>query len=391
MVVGTGHRRRSWPRARRTSTKSGPRRPTPSRPWPTGSGARRCPAGQASSPRTSRSSWPATSGPSSARSEIRDHQRDRRRRDGARGRIRRRLARLPPMSPLDRGPQVATARLGPAAPKRSCWRSAGGLRPGESGSEGSREPPGARASFRVEDRRPGATPQSLANPPASVAPKTYWPRNEIISQPRRGDRHDKVLTPDGRPSGTTKAFRLPWESSSPGLLKASRPWRGRGRSFTRRRPTLMKRRDALKAMAGLAATSALGGLARGSQQAPGDDIPLPELIRKIGPMMDTIPIEVSSLATGLSLITGPGGNITGAGRPRRHASWSTPSCPPERADLVRDRPQAGRGADHADQHPLALRPHRRQRRAGRGRGRRSSPTRTSGRGSAPSNTSPTSR
>ena len=71
----------------------------------------------------------------------------------------------------------------------------------------------------------------------------------------------------------------------------------------------MKRRDALKAVAGLAATSALGGLARGSQ-APGDDIPLPELVGKIGPMMESIPIEVSGLATGLSLITGPGGNIT---------------------------------------------------------------------------------
>jgi cyclase len=71
----------------------------------------------------------------------------------------------------------------------------------------------------------------------------------------------------------------------------------------------MHRRDALKAMAGLAATSALGGLARG-EQASGDDMPLPEMIRKLGPMMDTIPIEVSSLGTGLSLISGPGGNIT---------------------------------------------------------------------------------
>ena len=70
----------------------------------------------------------------------------------------------------------------------------------------------------------------------------------------------------------------------------------------------MQRRDALKAMAGLAATSAFGSVAKGSQ-APGDDIPLPELIRKLGPMMDTIPIQVSSLGAGLSLISGPGGNI----------------------------------------------------------------------------------
>jgi cyclase len=73
----------------------------------------------------------------------------------------------------------------------------------------------------------------------------------------------------------------------------------------------MQRRDALKAMAGLAAGSAFGSVAKGSQQAPGDDVPLPELVHKLGPMMDTIPIQVSSLATGLSLITGPGGNITG--------------------------------------------------------------------------------
>jgi cyclase len=72
----------------------------------------------------------------------------------------------------------------------------------------------------------------------------------------------------------------------------------------------MKRRDALKAMTGLAATSALGGLARASEQAPGDDISLPQLVSKIGPMMDSIPIEVRPLAGALALITGPGGNIT---------------------------------------------------------------------------------
>jgi cyclase len=72
----------------------------------------------------------------------------------------------------------------------------------------------------------------------------------------------------------------------------------------------MKRRDALAAMAGLAATSALGGFARGAQQSPGDEVTLPEMIRKIGPMMDSIPIQVAGLGTNLSLITGPGGNIT---------------------------------------------------------------------------------
>ena len=90
----------------------------------------------------------------------------------------------------------------------------------------------------------------------------------------------------------------------------------------------MQRRDALKALAGLAATSAFGSVAKGSQQAPGDDIPLPELVKKLGPMMDTIPIQVSSLATGLSLIAGPGGNITGLVGPTA-SSWSTRSCPPK--------------------------------------------------------------
>ncbi len=71
----------------------------------------------------------------------------------------------------------------------------------------------------------------------------------------------------------------------------------------------MQRRDALKAMAGLAATSALGGLARAAQQGPNDDIPLPELVKKLGPMMTNVPIQVTDLSAGLSLITGPGGNI----------------------------------------------------------------------------------
>jgi cyclase len=72
----------------------------------------------------------------------------------------------------------------------------------------------------------------------------------------------------------------------------------------------MKRRDALKTMGALTATTALGGLARAAQQTSGEEISLPEMIRKIGPMMDSIPIVVSGLGAGLSLITGPGGNIT---------------------------------------------------------------------------------
>ena len=66
----------------------------------------------------------------------------------------------------------------------------------------------------------------------------------------------------------------------------------------------------MKAMAGLVASSSLGGMARAARQSPGDDISLPELVSKIGPMMNSIPIEVKSLDGALSLITGPGGNIT---------------------------------------------------------------------------------
>jgi cyclase len=71
----------------------------------------------------------------------------------------------------------------------------------------------------------------------------------------------------------------------------------------------MKRRDALKALTALAASASLGNLAKGSQ-GPSDDISLPDLVRKLGPMMDTIPIEVATLGNDLKLITGPGGNIT---------------------------------------------------------------------------------
>jgi glyoxylase-like metal-dependent hydrolase (beta-lactamase superfamily II) len=71
----------------------------------------------------------------------------------------------------------------------------------------------------------------------------------------------------------------------------------------------MKRRDALKAMAGLTATSVLGGVPR-AEQDQGDEMPLPVAYRKIYPRFEKLPIKVSRLATGLSLIAGPGGNVT---------------------------------------------------------------------------------
>ena len=43
-------------------------------------------------------------------------------------------------------------------------------------------------------------------------------------------------------------------------------------------------------MAGLAATSVLGGVARAAQQAQDDDIPLPVAYRKIYPRFETLPI-----------------------------------------------------------------------------------------------------
>ena len=73
-------------------------------------------------------------------------------------------------------------------------------------------------------------------------------------------------------------------------------------------PMTMKRRDALKVIGGLAAASASMGF-----QAPSaDDIPLPDLFKNFGPMMDAVPIKVEpdAFAPGLGLITGPGGNIT---------------------------------------------------------------------------------
>ncbi|WP_435008454.1 MBL fold metallo-hydrolase [Tundrisphaera lichenicola] len=70
----------------------------------------------------------------------------------------------------------------------------------------------------------------------------------------------------------------------------------------------MNRRDTLKMMASLAASSAWASPAL-SQQVAGDEIPLPELMAKVLPAMNSIPIEVSSLGSRLYLVTGPGGNV----------------------------------------------------------------------------------
>lgn len=76
----------------------------------------------------------------------------------------------------------------------------------------------------------------------------------------------------------------------------------------------MNRRDALKAMTSLAASSAWAGPAM-ARQGSTDDLPLPELMRKILPSMTSIPLATSGLAPGLSLVTGPGGNVAALAGP----------------------------------------------------------------------------
>ncbi len=70
----------------------------------------------------------------------------------------------------------------------------------------------------------------------------------------------------------------------------------------------MKRRDALKAMAGAAVSSAWALAARAAQD-PAGEVPLPQLMAQLGPMMNAVPIAVATLTPGLSTLAGPGGNI----------------------------------------------------------------------------------
>jgi len=76
----------------------------------------------------------------------------------------------------------------------------------------------------------------------------------------------------------------------------------------------MNRRNAIRAMAGLAAGSVWSGRA-GAFQGASEDIPLPELVRKLIATMDSTPIRVEELAPGLSLISGPGGNVAALAGP----------------------------------------------------------------------------
>ena len=130
-------------------------------------------------------------------------------------------------------------------------------------------------------------------------------------------------------------------------------------------------------------------MARAAQQSPGQDISLPELIKQVGPMMDSIPIEARSLDGALSLITGPGGNITALAGPDGVVMVDAfvPSKGAELAPIVR---KLGEGPitlinthwhfDHSAATPRSP-----------GSAPGSTPTRPSGAGWRPSSTWPTSR
>ncbi len=70
----------------------------------------------------------------------------------------------------------------------------------------------------------------------------------------------------------------------------------------------MNRRDAMRMFAGLAASTACAGPAGAFQGSP-DELSIPDLLRKLGPMMNQAPIRVEPLAPGFSVLSGPGGNI----------------------------------------------------------------------------------
>jgi len=69
----------------------------------------------------------------------------------------------------------------------------------------------------------------------------------------------------------------------------------------------MKRRDALKTMAGLAAAT-WAGPAR-AQHEPGAEVSLPELMQKHVPAFGTMAIRSTVVTPSLSLLSGPGGNV----------------------------------------------------------------------------------
>ena len=70
---------------------------------------------------------------------------------------------------------------------------------------------------------------------------------------------------------------------------------------------MIRRRELLRAGLGTASALLVAGAARA--QAPNDDSDPAALIAKMGPMMSKIPIEVVTIADGLDLIKGAGGNV----------------------------------------------------------------------------------
>ena len=76
----------------------------------------------------------------------------------------------------------------------------------------------------------------------------------------------------------------------------------------------MKRRDAIKTMAGLAGSAAWAGPALARQGSAADET-LPQLINRALPGMGTIPIQAAAIAPGLTLFSGPGGNVAALAGP----------------------------------------------------------------------------
>ena len=72
----------------------------------------------------------------------------------------------------------------------------------------------------------------------------------------------------------------------------------------------MNRRESLATLAGIGLLGVAGRSGRADDPKSPEEMTLPELIKTVGPMMATIPIQTKALAPGLALITGPGGNIT---------------------------------------------------------------------------------
>ena len=71
----------------------------------------------------------------------------------------------------------------------------------------------------------------------------------------------------------------------------------------------MTRREVLAGLAAAGLVGASGRWAGADDPKPPDEMTLPELIKSLGSGMAQAPVQVTPLASGLSLLTGPGGNV----------------------------------------------------------------------------------